>query len=123
MIDNAKQFQITNTHFYDSIELYMRMVSRSDGQKTISLPEPVVFKTITNREDEALATTNSFQPFLRLTKPEAQELLEELWRAGFRPANGTGSVGELRATQEHLKDMQHLVYEAAAVLRRRTEDD
>ena len=34
-------------------------------------------------------------PILSLTKDEAQQLMDELWHCGMRPAEGTGSAGRL----------------------------
>lgn len=43
-----------------------------------------------------------------ISKPVAQELIDELWRCGLRPTEGAGSAGSLRATENHLGDMQKL---------------
>lgn len=48
-------------------------------------------------------------PAMVLTKEAAQNLMDELWNSGVRPSNGAGSVGELAATQAHLKDMREMV--------------
>ena len=54
------------------------------------------------------------RPFLSLTDKETQTLMDELWRAGFRPREGpregTGSAGLLAATEKHLQDMRKLVF-------------
>lgn len=50
------------------------------------------------------------EPLMRLTIDEASDLMNALWYCGIRPTNGEGSVGELKATQNHLKDMQKLVF-------------
>ena len=38
----------------------------------------------------------------------AQELIDSLWDCGLRPSEGSGSAGSLKATENHLKDMQTL---------------
>jgi hypothetical protein len=43
---------------------------------------------------------------ITLTEQEAQSFMDGLWQAGIRPADGTGSTGQLAATQNHLKDLQ-----------------
>jgi hypothetical protein len=48
---------------------------------------------------------------ITLTEAEAQHLMDELWRAGLRPSEGSGSAGALAATQAHLDDMRRLVFE------------
>jgi len=45
-------------------------------------------------------------PTFRLSPIEGQSLIDELWCAGLRPTEGTGSAGSLAATQLHLKDLQ-----------------
>lgn len=48
------------------------------------------------------------EPTMRLKNHEAQQLMDELWRCGLRPSEGTGSAGSLRATEKHLADMQKI---------------
>lgn len=43
---------------------------------------------------------------LRMENQTAQGLMDELWRCGLRPTEGSGSAGSLAATERHLKDMQ-----------------
>ncbi len=50
------------------------------------------------------------EPTFSLTHEAAQTLMDDLWHAGLRPTEGTGSAGALAATQAHLKDMQRLVF-------------
>lgn len=52
-------------------------------------------------------------PFLRLDMGHAQQLMDELWKCGLRPTEGTGSAGALAATQAHLEDMRRLCFEFA----------
>lgn len=42
----------------------------------------------------------------RMENQTAQGLMDELWRCGLRPSEGSGSAGSLAATERHLKDMQ-----------------
>ena len=37
---------------------------------------------------------------------QTQNLIDALWTCGFRPTEGTGSAGSLKATQDHLQDMR-----------------
>lgn len=48
-------------------------------------------------------------PTFRMDQEAAQDLLNDLWHAGLRPSDGTGSTGQLAATENHLKDMQEIV--------------
>lgn len=49
-------------------------------------------------------------PTLTISNSEAQVLMDDLWHAGLRPTEGTGSAGSLAATERHLKDMQKIVF-------------
>lgn len=51
-------------------------------------------------------------PVARLTMDGAQTLMDDLWSAGLRPTEGTGSAGSLKATQNHLEDMRSLVFKS-----------
>lgn len=46
------------------------------------------------------------EPTMVLEISAAQGLMDELWRCGLRPSEGSGSAGSLAATERHLKDMQ-----------------
>jgi len=46
------------------------------------------------------------EPSMHLQYEEAQRLMDEFWRCGLRPSEGTGSAGSLAATERHLNDMQ-----------------
>jgi hypothetical protein len=48
------------------------------------------------------------EPTLRLTQEAAQLLMDQLWSAGLRPSEGSGSAGALAATERHLADMREL---------------
>lgn len=50
---------------------------------------------------------------LRMT--DAQQLMDELWRAGLRPSEGTGSAGSLAATERHLADMKTIAFHALKI--------
>lgn len=54
--------------------------------------------------------TMAEQPTLRLRPEDAQGLMDELWRVGLRPTEGTGSAGSLAATERHLADMRSVAF-------------
>lgn len=64
---------------------------------------PVAFKRL--EEGDALPG-----PTLSLTQAAAQQMVDELWRCGVRPSNGTGSAGSLAATEKHLADMRAIAF-------------
>ena len=45
-------------------------------------------------------------PFCMIDISAAQGLMDDLWRAGLRPSEGTGSAGALAATERHLADLR-----------------
>lgn len=47
-------------------------------------------------------------PTLTIDTDTAQMLIDELWRCGLRPTEGTGSAGALAAVERHLADMQKI---------------
>ena len=48
-------------------------------------------------------------PSTGISMEMAQQLMDDLWRCGLRPTEGTGSAGSLAATERHLKDMRSIV--------------
>ena len=55
------------------------------------------------------------QPSLSVDNKTAQMLMDELWKCGIRPTEGSGSAGSLAATEKHLEDMREVAF---AVLRK-----
>lgn len=54
------------------------------------------------------------RPCLTMEIDEAQQLMDELWRCGLRPTEGSGSAGSLAATERHLADMRAVAFGLAA---------
>lgn len=52
---------------------------------------------------------------LSLQNEAAQKLMDDLWDAGLRPSEGSGSAGSLAATQKHLADMKQIAYHALKI--------
>lgn len=49
-------------------------------------------------------------PTLCLDLTAAQTLMDDLWNAGLRPTEGSGSAGSLRSTEKHLADMRKIAF-------------
>ena len=57
--------------------------------------------------DDYAETTPLFETSLEMT----QQLMNDLWRCGFRPTNQVGYEGQLEAVKNHLADMRTLVFD------------
>ncbi len=55
-------------------------------------------------------------PAFELEDEAAQLLLDELWRAGFRPTEGVDNAGQLKATQNHLGDMKKIAFDMLGIV-------
>jgi len=80
----------------DRINLYVR-VTGQDGSH--SFGRPLTLEVIP--EGSAV-----WEPTMRIDKSDAQQFMDELWRIGLRPSEGSGSAGSLAATERHLADMK-----------------
>lgn len=75
----------------------------------VAVAQPVVF---TPPVDDGVMFTD---PMLRMPVASAQNLMDELWNAGLRPSEGTGSAGSLAATERHLADMKTIAFHALKI--------
>jgi len=98
-----KRFYAETPLWADGINIGIAEEGRAgDGQRQTS----VVRLTL-----ETIAEGGYTEPTMRLTRSEAAELLDALWRVGVRPSNGEGNAGQLGATEKHLEDMRRLVFD------------
>lgn len=82
----------------DKIEFY----AFQDGDGGSYAAEPLSLKQH-NKFDSVL-------PFYTLSISESQVIMDDLWSAGIRPSEGSGSAGSLKATQDHLADMKTILF-------------
>lgn len=61
-------------------------------------------------EFKLLGEAEADKPFLKMSKHNAQILMDDLWECGLRPSEGSGSAGSLKATQNHLADMKKITF-------------
>lgn len=54
---------------------------------------------------------------LRLDYDEAQQLMNELWLAGFRPENGAGALAHVESIKAHLDDLRTVAFHALKIPR------
>ena len=90
---------VENRFYADAIAIHIyERLQNGD----ISLLSGLQFTT--HREAEIVEPQEAIQ----LPVETAQELMDALWKCGLRPSEGSGSAGSLKATQDHLKDLQEL---------------
>ena len=51
-------------------------------------------------------------PTVRISDEEAQTLMDDLWRCGLRPTEGSGSAGAMRAVEKHVADLRKIAFKA-----------
>lgn len=86
-------------------KIALRMMVEEFGKR--SFAEPMI---LTTRPPGEIV-----EPFVSVETEEAQELMDELWNAGLRPSEGSGSAGSLAATERHLADMKTIAFHALKV--------
>lgn len=91
--------------WFRHIKFWMRETEWTPERTTHSVALPVTFKTL-SPEDDGIMQPEAFA----LSTGDAQAFMDELWRVGLRPTEGSGSAGSLAATERHLQDMRALVF-------------
>jgi hypothetical protein len=86
------------TPWGDDVELLVFCVE--NGKRFVASP-PTMQPVPSGQTQEATLVMN---------KTSAQVLMDDLWNAGVRPTDGSGSAGSLKATQNHLADMRAIVF-------------
>lgn len=76
-----------------------------DGNAMYAIGTMVTFKVL-EPEDAGM----KIEPTFALSESAVQELMDDLWAAGFRPSKGSDNRGHLEAVQNHLSDMQRIVF-------------
>ncbi len=89
--------------WYDGVEILVIHKDTSDSQGRLSVVIDVTFGEV---EDPGM----EIEPTFHLDYTNAQLLIDDLWYCGFRPSEGTGSAGALKATEKHLDDMRKIVF-------------
>lgn len=95
-MEEIKQFYIHRNLFWgDEFELHGRIKTPAQISSILGIVVP--------------HTPGEYsEPFIRLKRDEAQQLMDELWNAGVRPVGAAGSMGQLEAIKYHLEDMRKL---------------
>lgn len=91
------QFYVAQNPAYFGVDVHIR------DNETGNLATNVIF------EKKAMGEWSPAP--LHLQPEDAQQLFDELWRAGFRSSEQTSKESALEATKFHLEDMRKLVFE------------
>ena len=67
------------------------------------------------REEDPLDLRIRVDPTFQLAPDDAQNLMDDLWRAGLRPTEGRQSEGVTAAQNRHLEDMRKLTFSKLGV--------
>ena len=107
--DDQIEFSASRHTWFSGIKLWVRARRGFDNfqRKSLLFPEAIVWTEIDRESSDAGLR---HEPFMELTDNEAQILMDELWKFGIRPSDGSGNVGQIKAMDDHLKDMRHLVF-------------
>lgn len=100
---NRRWFVSDDRLWADSLGLHMRD-DLGDNKFALADFSTLVLRTV---------DVGTFAPRdsgLRLSESDAQQLMDELWRAGVRPRNGSGALAHVEATHAHLEDLRRLVF-------------
>ena len=98
-------------------EKLLRTLQQSRVAIRKDLSRPFIQLSIYNQEKELMLDGLDFkkvepsaytQP-VSITENIAQELMDELWRAGVRPSGELDSIGHREALESHLNDMRKIV--------------
>lgn len=82
------------------------------GGSTVAVGLPVVFEEV----DGESPIRDDLGPTFSLANDECQGLMDELWRAGFRPSEGTGSAGALRQAEGHIESLRAIAFTLSGVV-------
>lgn len=104
------KFGMWKDDFHDGISLYILGIDRRMEGDVVGRPQAykVVFDKV--ERDHIDASLPAENEYLYLSNMSAQNLMDRLWDAGFRPTEGKGSAGSLAATEAHLKDMRDIAF-------------
>lgn len=103
--DETQKFHIQQSFDDFGFNIWFSVGDPHNGEY-FSVAQPVTIQSLTTREERYGVKP----PMLHVGDYAMQQLMDELWRVGIRPTEGTGSAGSLAATERHLSDMQNIAY-------------
>lgn len=103
---NGPVIRVTKGHIHPRrpLSVWIEEYGHNQGEERIA--EPIVMRPLKEGELSEVK-----EPTMNLSNEAAQTLIDDLWTAGLRPSEGTGSAGSLAATQKHLADMRIIAFD------------
>lgn len=102
-MNEYEERHVINHSAYDDRVDYGHII-RKNGKRYI------LEATLTEKELEGYAVYVA--PTYRWDTDAAQQIMNGLWQAGFRPKDGEGTLAQTKATDSHLQDLRKLVSKA-----------
>lgn len=92
--------------FRERVQVHFYRAQRNlQGQTETAFVSPMEWKVLAPQE-----CVMHHEPAMQMTMEDAQQLMDELWRCGLRPAEAMGSAGQAAATEKHLQDMRRIAF-------------
>lgn len=94
------EWRVEQSMYRDSVDfllLHHRGGQTTSGQRTEFVLVP---------SEEGLI----LEPTFSVTRQEAQQIINGLWRSGFRPKDGSGAIAHVEAIEGHLQDMRKIAF-------------
>ena len=101
------QFAYASRPAWDN-RVELRFGVRSGGSATVA--RPVMYAEVQPGQ--------FVEPTAILDEGAAQQLCDELWRAGFRPTQSKAGAGQFDAQQSHIADLSKLVHGSVEALQK-----
>lgn len=99
-MDDTIRIRVARRDYCNYCDILIEM-RKSDGSRAIV--SNVVF-------DEVIKQDAPVRESLSISDTAAQALMDNLWECGYRPTEGKGSAGAMRATERHLEDMRKIAF-------------
>lgn len=99
---------LTRDVMRNGFSFYLRQ--RDPGDVLTYYAQPIVLKGITEEQQGY-----EVDPFMTLPKETVQELMNELWRNGFRPDKYEADTGALEQARIHINDLRAIAFKQLGI--------
>jgi hypothetical protein len=85
-------------------------------QRDYDGPKVIRFQLALEKVEEG-TYISGYDTGLYLTRDDAQQIINELWRCGMRPRDGSGALAHVEAQQAHMDDLRTILFNALKIKR------